>query len=203
MRKLILVVFVIILLVGCSDKATPKTDPNAKPTDDKAVASGDVEQIANQLQLTEPTPLQPLDQSSPQVAMENFFVAVNIALDPMFQLAFKNEGSDPHRAAAYEDALSKLRKLFVNQQARFEVVAYLDIIKIQQAEVLGKPKIKDDTATLQLRIVKGDNLEFDPKSFNEGDKKELEVEVKMVKKEDAWKIEDFGGLVAKAKNALP
>lgn len=203
MRKLIWVLFIIILMAGCSDKATPKADPNAQPLDEKAAPTGDVEQIAKQLQLTEPTPLQPLDQSSPQVAMENFFVAVNIALDPMFQLASKNEGSDPHRATAYDDALSKLRKLFVNSQARLAVIAYLDLIKIQQAEVMGKPKIKDDTATLTLRIVKGDNLEFDPKSFGEGDKKEVEVEVSMVKKDDGWKIEDFGGLVAKDKTALP
>lgn len=208
--RLLLIVLLIAVLSawGCVDKKEQPAPEQAQaveqaveaPTEQNAKPATPVEQLAGQLQpSTEIEATADIDQGTPEAALQSFFVEVNIALNPMYQMAAQQE---PEQAKRYTDALGNLRSLFMDGASRTEIVAYLDLIQIKRAEVLGDAAVDGDKAQITVKVIKGDNLQIDPRMFGEDSATEATVEVEMVRIDGKWRIKDFGGLVAKAKSSM-
>lgn len=189
----------IITLAACQDKKPGSATSN--------IAADSDQKLAEHLKPAEVKPIKPLDQSTPQGALLSFFEAINIALDPAFQVADKQPELEPARAKAYLESRTRLRSLIVSREGvnkvnpNTEILAYLDLIEIKRAEIVGEPKINGDKAIVKVKVIKGVGPNGDPRAFGEEPGTEVTVEVEMVRQAELWKIKDFGGLVAKAQAA--
>jgi len=190
MRKIWIALIIIVVLLGvaCGGKqpatAPGQTTPGTAPGAENAVQK--------------PTTLKAVNQDDPKAALLSFFEVVNIALDPEYQVADKDPNQDKEKARLYQEAMKNLKSLFVSGAAQTEICAYLDLIKIKGAEIVGEPTVNGEKAKAKVRVVKGKNLEIDPMAFGESDPNEAKVEVLLEKKNNKWLIADFGGLAAKA-----
>jgi predicted small lipoprotein YifL len=194
-RASLVVLILIVCLTACGKKGeapTGETSPGAEPAAGAPTANVPTEA---------PTAMPdiPADQTTPENALMGFFSALNVTLDQSYQAANRTPETDPAKAKKYQEARARLRLLFMTSGAYTEICAYLDLIQVKKAEIVDKGQPQGDKAKLKVKIIKGDNLSIDPMSFGEKSKTEATVTVEMMKKEGNWKIDDFGGLVAKAK----
>jgi hypothetical protein len=196
MRRTIILVFVALLLASaaCSKKNTAPADNNAAGPAAAKAAAATTGGPADKLKVRPAAPDIPADQTSPGNVLTAFFAALDIAENPDFQGA-----KEPDKAKKYQEARARLRQLFVSGESYTEITAYLDLIKMKRATVADPPKVTGDKATMKVHILKGDGLTVDPMAFGETSPTEADAVVDLVKQGADWKIEDFGGLAAKAR----
>lgn len=201
MKRLWIVLFLVVVVAACGGekKTAEQLAAGASPAPADAAAPNAAPGAA---QPAATAPDIPADQSAPESALFAFFAALNVALDQDFQAANRAPEKDPAKARRYQEARARLRQLFLTGNANTEICAYLDLIRMKKAEIVGQPEIDGDKATIKVHLIKGDNLTLDPMSFGEDSKTEATVKVKLIRIDGNWRIEDFGGLVAKARAQL-
>jgi hypothetical protein len=196
-RFLVLFLAIVLVLAACGGK--PKGPPAAGGTATAPAGKAAPGSPADKLTAPPTAPDIPADQSTPITALNGFFSSINIALDPSYQAAGRDLDKEPEKGRKYLDARARLRQIFLSADTYNEVCAYLDLIQMQKAEVVGDADISGDKAKVRVKLTKGDRLAIDPMAFGEKSRTEATVTVQFVKDGDLWKIEDFGGLMAKEK----
>ena len=202
MKRVWIVLFLVVAVAACGGEKKAAEQPAAGASPAPADAAAPTAAVPNEAQPAATGPDIPADQSAPENALFAFFAALNVALDQDFQAANRAPEKDPAKARRYQEARARLRQLFLTGNANTEICAYLDLIRMKKAEIVGQPDINGDKATIKVHLIKGDNLSLDPMSFGEDSKTEATVTVKLIKIDGNWRIEDFGGLVAKARAQL-
>lgn len=195
MKRIAPLFVAVILLLGVvsCDKKQPAPAADAPVVKEAAGAAGS---LAAKLKPTAVKPDVPADQSSPIATVQAFFQALDVVLNKDYQAANRDPSQGADKAAAYVEAMSRVRQIFASSEHFQNVAAYLEVIHLKSVTIDDEAKIDGDKAKLGVVLFKGDNLRIDPMFFGETSQTEARINVDLVKTGDTWRIVNFGGLAA-------